>query len=127
MISLATCVALAAVSVGAAQAGDSAEDAAATAEVYVYGLESKNEALLREISDPDEYEAMAKDRAESKRGLNENVRVSDVELIEVHGDRAVARATYTTKHKKGSEQADVQLKRVNGKWEVTTAPEPAKE
>ena len=90
-ISLATCVALATVSIGAVRAGDSAEDAAATAEVYVYGLESKNEALLREISDPDEYEAMAKDRAESKRGLNENVRVSDVELIEVHGDRAVAR------------------------------------
>jgi hypothetical protein len=108
-------------------ARDSTVEAAETAEVFVYGRESKNEALLREISDPQAYDAMAKTRAESDQKLNENVRVDKVEMIEIDGDRAVARATYSNIHGKGHKQTDVELKRVDGKWEVTAPPEPAEE
>jgi len=103
----------------------SLEKAADTAEVFVYGRESKNEALLREISDPDQYDAMAHSREESHRKLNENVRVTDVEITETTGDRAVAKATYEQIQSKEKSSAVVHMKRVDGKWEVTTPPEPA--
>lgn len=106
--------------VNTAQARDSLEDAADTAEVFIYGKQSKNEALLREISDPEQYEAMEKIRAEDKGKPNENVRVEDVEITNIDGDRATAKATYSQKRGKGTKQADVHLQRVNGKWQVTT-------
>lgn len=110
-----------------AAAQDLRVEAAETAEVFVYGRESKNEALLREISDPNAYDGMARTRAENNRKLNENVRVDAVEMIEMAGDRAVARATYSTIHGKGHQQTDVELKRVDGRWQVTTPPEEAGE
>ena len=57
--------------------------------------------------------------------LNENVRVESVEITEVDGDRATANAIYTQKHNKGEQQEQVHLKRVGGKWQVTTPPEPS--
>ena len=60
-------------------AEDSMQDAADMAEVFVYGRESKNEALLKEISDPKQYEAMAEQRKEKNSKLNENVEVDKVE------------------------------------------------
>ncbi len=104
----------------AAQARDSLEEAADMAEAFVYGQQSKNEALLREISDPEQYEAMEKIRAEQNTKLNENVRVDGVEITNVDGDRATAKATYTQKHNKGKQEAQVHLRRVDGKWQVTT-------
>jgi hypothetical protein len=104
-------------------ANDASQEAADTAEAFVYGRESKNEALLREISDPDQYEAMAGKRADTDRKLNENVHVDDVEIMQIDGDRAVAKATYRQKNAKGRKSADVYLKRVDGKWQVTTPPE----
>ncbi len=108
-----------------AGAADSLEEAADTAEVFVYGREAKNEALLREISDPDQYEAMAGQRADTNRALNENVHVDDVEITQIDGNRAVAKATYRQKNAKGRKSADVHLKRVDGKWQVTAPPEAA--
>ena len=108
-----------------AGANDAIEEAADTAEVFVYGRESKNEALLREISDPEQYEAMAGARADTNRKLNENVHVDNVEITQIDGDRAVAKATYRQKNAKGRKSADVHLKRVDGKWQVTTPPEAA--
>lgn len=96
------------------------KEAADMAEVFVYGQQSKNEALLREISDPKQYEAMEKLRAQDKGEPNENVRVEGVEITDIDGDRATAKATYSKKHSKGKSQADVHLKRVDGKWQVTT-------
>ncbi len=107
----------------AAQARDSLEEAADMAEVFVYGRESKNEALLREISDPEQYEAMEKIRAEQNTKLNENVRVDNVEITNVDGDRATATATYSQIHHKGKQQTQVHLRRVDGKWQVTTPPD----
>ncbi|MFT4561466.1 MAG: hypothetical protein ACI9BW_001207 [Gammaproteobacteria bacterium] len=105
-------------------AKDSIEQQAAdTAEVFIYGQQSNNEALLREISSPTEFEAMAKQRAESTQRLNENVKVERVEITEIEGDRAVAKATYSEKHRKSEHQSDVHLKRVDGRWQVTTPPE----
>jgi len=107
----------------AVQAGDSLEEAADMAEVFVYGQQSKNEAVLREISDPEQYEAMEKIRAEQNIKLNENVHVDGVEITNVDGDRATAKATYSQKHNKGKQQTQVHLQRVNGKWQVTTPPD----
>ena len=107
----------------AVQARDSLEEAADTAEVFVLGEQSKNEALLREISDPEQYEAMEKIRAEQNIKLNENVRVDDVEITNVDGDRATAKATYSQIHNKGKHQTQVYLRRVDGKWQVTTPPD----
>jgi hypothetical protein len=93
-------------------AKDSIEQQAAdTAEAFVYGQQSKNEALLREISGPAEFEAMAKERAESNQRLNENVDVDveHVEITAIDGDRAVAKTTYSEKHRKGTHQSDVHL------------------
>ena len=106
-----------------AHARDSLEDAADMAEVFVYGRESKNEALLREISDPEQYEAMKKMRAEQNTKLNENVRVDDVEITVVDDDRVTAKATYSQIHNKGKQQAQVHLRRVDGKWQVTPLPD----
>jgi len=106
-----------------AHARDSLEEAANMAEVFVYGRESKNEALLREISDPEQYEAMEKIRAEQNTKLNENVRVDDVEITTVDGDRVTAKATYSQIHNKGKQQAQVHLRRVDGKWQVTPLPD----
>lgn len=118
-------VALFACTIAPAGANDSLEEAADTAEVFVYGREAKNEALLREISDPDQYEAMAGQRADTNRALNENVHVDDVEITQIDGDRAVAKATYRKKNAKGRKSADVHLKRVNGRWQVTAPPAAA--
>ena len=109
----------------AVAAEDSISEAADTAEVFVYGREAKNEALLREISDPDQYESMAGKRAEVNRKLNENVHVEDVEVTQIDGNRAVAKATYRQKNAKGVKSADVHLKRVDGRWQVTTPPDAA--
>ncbi len=108
-------------------ARDAVEDAAATAEVFVYGHQSKNEALLREISDPDQYEAMAKDRSSEEGEPNENVHVDSVEITDLDGDRATAKATYSKQHSKGKKQAQVHLRRVNGEWQVTKPPEAGNE
>lgn len=105
-----------------ANARDSLQEAADTAEVFVYGQQSKNEALLREISDPEQYEAMEEMRSQDKGNPNENVRVNDVEITEINGDRALAKATYSKKHSKGETQTDVHLQRVDGQWQVTTPP-----
>ena len=108
-----------------ANARDSLKEAADTAEVFVYGQQSKNEALLREISDPEQYEAMEEMRSQDKGNPNENVRVNDVEITEINGDRALAKATYSKKHSgyyKGETQTDVHLQRVDGQWQVTTPP-----
>lgn len=113
------------ISVVAAAADDTITEAKDTAEVFVYGREAKNEALLREISDPEQYEAMAGKRAETDRKLNENVRVEDVEVTQIDGDRAVAKARYRQKNAKGVKSADVYLKRVDGKWQVTAPPDTA--
>jgi hypothetical protein len=104
-------------------AQDSLEEAADTAEVFLYGQQSENEALMRYVSDPEQYEAMAKERAENQGKPNENVTVEKVEITDIEGNRATARATYKTKHKKGRKHEDIQLIRVDGKWEVTTPPE----
>jgi len=104
-------------------AEDSLEQAADTAEVFLYGKTSENEALMRYVSDPEQYEAMAKERSENQGKPNENVRVEKVEITDIEGNRATARATYKTKHKKGRKQEDIQLIRIDGKWEVTTPPE----
>jgi DNA-binding protein H-NS len=105
-----------------ANARDSLQEAADMAEVFVYGQQSKNEALLREISDPEQYEAMEEMRSQDKGNPNENVRVNDVEITEINGDRALAKATYSKKHSKGETQTDVHLQRVDGQWQVTTPP-----
>jgi hypothetical protein len=108
-----------------APARDSIErEAADTVEVFVYGQQSQNEDLLREISKPKDFEDMRKARAESDMQLNENVTVEDVEITQMDGDRATAKATYSTKHSKSRNQADVHLQRVDGKWQVTKAPNP---
>ena len=52
-----------AIIVGTVEARDSIKEAADTAEVFVYGQQSQNENLLREISDPKQYEAMKIKRA----------------------------------------------------------------
>ncbi len=108
------------ISISSVQAGDSLEEAADLAEVFVYGQQSKNEAVLREITDPDQYEAMQKIRAEDKGSSNENVRVDDVEFTEIDGDRATARATYSRIHGKEKKQTEVHLQRIGGEWRVTT-------
>lgn len=118
-------IALSCVGVTAAAADDAMTQAKDTAEVFVYGREAKNEALLREISDPDQYESMAGKRAGADRKLNENIRVEDVEVTQIDGDRAIAKARYRQKNTKGVKSADVHLKRVDGKWQVTTAPDAA--
>ena len=105
-------------------ARDSIErQAADTAEVFVYGQQSKNEALLREISSPKDFEDMRSARGVKDIPLNENIIVRDVEITEIDGDRATAKATYTKRHSKSRTQADVQLQRVDGKWKVTKAPD----
>lgn len=112
----------------AASARDSIEQQAAdTVEVFIYGKTSKNEALLREISDPNVFEAMAEQRADNNDPLNENVKVHAVDITEIDGDRAIATATYSKKHTKTKQQADVHLIRVDGKWQITTPPKPATE
>lgn len=113
------------IGIPATAADDPLTEAKDTAEVFVYGREAKNEALLREISDPEQYEAMAGKRAETDRTLNENVRVDDVEITQIDGDRAVAKAKYRQKNVKGVKSADVYLKRVDGKWQVTAPPDTA--
>ncbi len=118
-------VAFSCVSAAATAADDTLTEAKDTAEVFVYGREAKNEALLREISDPEQYEAMAGKRAETARKLNENVRVEDVEITRIEGDRAVAKAKYRQHNTKGVKSADVHLKRVDGKWQVTAPPDAA--
>lgn len=118
-------IAFACSGVPAIAADDTITEAKDMAEAFVYGRESKNEALLREISDPDEYEGMAGKRAETDRKLNENVQVEDVEVTQIEGDRAVAKATYRQKNAKGRKSADVYLKRVDGKWQVTAPPDAA--
>ena len=91
-------------------AKDSIEQQAAdTAGAFVYGQQSKNEALLREISGPAEFEAMAKERAESNQRLNGNVDVEHVEITAIDGDRAVAKTTYSEKRRKDTPQSDVHL------------------
>ena len=90
--------------------------------VFVFGRESKNEALLREIFDPGQYEAMEKIRAEQNTKLNENVHVGDVEITNVDGDRVTAKATYSQIHNKKKQQPQVHLRRVDGKWQVTKPP-----
>ncbi len=122
---LITGIALASISVPAVAADDAITEAKDMAEVFVYGRESKNEAVLREISDPDQYETMADQRAKTDRKLNENVQVEDVEITQIDGDRAVAKTTYRQKNAKGRKNAEVHLKRVDGKWQVTTPPEAA--
>lgn len=107
-----------------AHARDSIErQAADTAEAFVYGQQSKNEALLREISSPKDFEDMRKARGDKDIPLNENIIVRDVEITEIDGDRATAKATYTKRHSKSRTQADVHLQRVDGKWKVTKAPD----
>jgi len=109
-----------AIIVGTVEARDSIKEAADTAEVFIYGQQSQNEDLLREISDPKQYEAMKIRRAQDKRKPNENVRVEDVEITNINGDRAMAKATYSMIHGKKTKQTDVYLRRVNDKWIVTT-------
>lgn len=124
-IGLIIVIALVCISGPAAAADDAITEAKDMAEVFVYGRESKNEALLREISDPDQYETMADQRAKTDRKLNENVQVEDVEITQIDGDRAVAKTTYRQKNAKGRKNAEVHLKRVDGKWQVTAPPEAA--
>ena len=107
---------------GALQADSEIQEAMDTAEVYVYGREAKNEALLKEISDPDAYDTMAEKRGNSTSPVNENIKMQDVEITRVEGDRAVARATYGNRHGKQRQSTEVHLQRVDGKWQVTTPP-----
>lgn len=105
-------------------ARDPVLEAAETAEVFVYGKQAKNEALMRAISDPEQYEAMAEQRSKDGGAPNEDIIIDSVEITEIDGDRATAKATYSPKHnKKTRTQADVHLIRVDGKWEVTQPPE----
>lgn len=119
-------LAVSCVAVDNVQAEESAEQLISDmAEAFVYGRESKNEDVLREISDAEAYEEMAKARSESDTELNENVHVDDVEITEIDGDRAVARAKYHKKNTKGSKSADVHLRRVDGQWQVSAPPKAA--
>ena len=52
-----------------------------------------------------------------------NSRVDDVEITTVDGDRVTAKATYSQIHNKGKQQAQVHLRRVDGKWQVTPLPD----
>lgn len=103
-----------------ASARDALKEAAETAEAFVFGQQAKNEALLREISDPDRYEAMARDRSDHAGAVNENIRIDNVEITRIDGNRVTAKATYSKKHGKKKHQMEVHLIRVDGKWQVTT-------
>ncbi len=48
------------------------------------------------------------------------MRVEDVEITNINGDRAMAKATYSMIHGGKTKQVDVYLRRVNDKWIVTT-------
>lgn len=113
---------------GIAAAADDMRDAADTAEVYVYGKDAKDEALLQHLTDPDAYDAMAKSRSEDKSRPRENVRVKDVDVTPIDDTHAVARTTVTEKHRGGTRVEEVPLVKKDGKWQVTNPPplEPAK-
>jgi hypothetical protein len=113
--------------VAVAAADDSIKEAAETAEVFVYGQQAKNEELLRAISDPKQYKEMAQNRAKDEGRVNEDVRVDGVEITEIDGDRATATATYSKKHGRKRRQVDVDLIRIDGRWQVTAPPKSGKE
>ena len=50
-----------AIIVGTVEARDSIKEAADTAEVFIYGQQSQNENLLREISDPKQSESSGRE------------------------------------------------------------------
>lgn len=110
-----------------AYAGDDPQALTDTVEVFVYGLQSKNEALLREISAPSQYDAMAQERTNNNAAVNENIKVDHVEITNIDGDRASATAIFSQKHSKKKGQATVNLIRIDGTWKVTTPPKLAGE
>ena len=104
-------------------AADDMKKAADAAQVFVYAKESGNEALIKHLTTPEQFNRLQESAAGGDTRLRENVRVKQVEITNVHGDRATARATYSEKHKRGSSEQEVHLIRVDGEWKVTTPPD----
>jgi hypothetical protein len=101
------------------------DEAAMTAEVYAIAKSAKNEAVMQHLTDPSQYDAMAKARAENPVVLRENLRVDEVKVEHIDETHAIARPTYREKHTGTTGQEEIHLEMKNGKWQVTSPPPAA--
>lgn len=122
MLGNKTLMALTFVFLVSAMAAD--DEAAMTAEVYAIAKGAKNEDVLKHISNPDHYDAMAKARGEDSAPAQENLRIQEVTVKHIDETHAVARAQYAEKHSGRSGEEEIHLELKEGKWQVISPPAP---
>lgn len=104
-------------------AAEDLREARDAAEVFVYAKEAQNKDLLKYVTTPEQFKQIQDAESRGDVKPRENVYIKKIEITEVGGDRATARAFYNGKHERGSAEQDVHLIRVDGEWRVTTPPE----
>lgn len=102
------------------------DEAALTAEAYAVAKSAGNEAVMKHLSDPSQYDAMAKARAENPGPRRENLHVDEVQVEHLDETHAIARPQYHEKHTGATGQEEFHLELKNGKWQVTNPPAAAK-
>lgn len=100
------------------------DEAAMTAEVYAIAKSAKNEAVLKHISDPEHYDEMAKIRAANTDPAQENLHVGNTTVEHLDATHAIAHTRFSEKHSNRSGEDAVHLELKNGKWQVTSPPQP---